>query len=248
MRIPLVLLLFIFVFSSTVDAQQRRRGRTRETIPLSDCAPNIKTIQDCPPEGCGKKGRYDPDLNKRKNIRSDNRRTTLRSIAWIKNMPDPTNFTRRNSSRAELASLGEGKKITVVAYALVARKGGPESCNCGLTTSKNTDNHIVLVDPALRRPTLAASEDDSVTAEFTPRVRLDHANFTREKLQPLIAAHRMLGVRVTGLLMFDSEHFLGHHLKRYNNWEIHPVLKLEYCPEGQTCSGTSGNWKNLDRL
>src|SRR6266436_6679130 len=65
---------------------------------------------------------------------------------------------------------------------------------------------------------------------------------------PLIAAHGSLGVRVTGLLMFDSEHFLGRHLKRHNNWEIHPVLTLEYCPEGQTCSETSGNWKNLDDL
>jgi hypothetical protein len=50
------------------------------------------------------------------------------------------------------------------------------------------------------------------------------------------------------VLMFDSEHFLGRHLKRYNNWEIHPVLKFEYCPTGQTCSKDSGNWKNLDYL
>ncbi|SRR6266446_4339453 len=247
-RIPLVIVLFIVFFSSTVAAQQRRRGSTRATTLVSDCAPNIKTIADCPPEGCGKKGRYDPNLNKRKNIRSDNHRPTLRSIGWMKTLPDPTNFTRQNTGRGELAGLGEGKKITVVAYALVARKGGAESCNCGLTAPKDTDNHIVLVDPALKRPTLAASEDDSVTAEFTPRVRrLHHANFTREKLQPLIAAHGYLGVRVTGLLMFDSEHFLGRHLKRHNNWEIHPVLKFEYCPEGQTCTATSNNWRNLDR-
>jgi hypothetical protein len=247
-RIPLAFLLFTLVFSLTVDAQQRRRGRTGVRTPVSDCAPKIKTIRDCPPEGCGKKGRYDPNLNRRKNIRSDNHRTTLRSIAWIKNRPDPTNFVTQNSSRAEIARLGEGKKITVIAYALVARKGSAESCNCGLTAPKDTDNHIVLVDPALKTPTLAASEDDSMTAEFTPRVRLDHVNFTREKLQALIPPRGKLAVRVTGLLMFDSEHFLGRHLKRHNNWEIHPVLKLEYCSEGQTCSQTSRNWKNLDDL
>ena len=56
-----------------------------------------------------------------------------------------------------------------MAYALVARRGSAESCNCGLTAPKDTDNHIVLVDPALKTPTLTASEDDSVTAEFTPR-------------------------------------------------------------------------------
>lgn len=248
-KIALVwLLLFAFLFNSTVDARQHRRGRTRVTTAVSDCAPKIKTIRDCPPEGCGAQGRYDPNLNRRKNIRSDDHSATLRSIAWIKNLPDPTSFTRQNTSRTELARLGEGKKIKVVAYALIARKGGPESCNCGLTAPKNTDNHIVLVDPALQRPTLAASENDSVTAEFTPRTRIDHRNFTREKLQPLIAAHGKLGVRVTGLLMFDSEHFLGRHLKRHNDWEIHPVLTLEYCPKGQTCSETSRNWKNLDDL
>jgi hypothetical protein len=111
---------------------------------------------------------------------------------------------------------------------------------------KESDNREA-VDPALKKPTLVASEDDSVTAEFTPRVRLGHPNFSRAKLQPLIDAHGKLLVRVTGLLMFDSEHFLGRHLKRHNNWEIHPVLKLEYCSAGRTCGETSNaNWKNLD--
>src|SRR6266545_4791638 len=247
-RIPLVLLVLTFVFSLTVDAQQRRQGRTRVRTLVSDCAPKIKTIRDCPPEGCGKRGRYDPNLNRRKNIRFDNHRTTVQSIAWMKNRPNPTNFVSQNSSRSELARLGEGKKITVMAYALVARRGNPESCNCGLSAPKDTDNHIVLVDPALKTPSLAANESDSVTAEFTPRVRLDHPNFTREKLQALIPPRGKLGLRLTGLLMFDSEHFLGRHLKRHNNWEIHPVIRLEYCPEGQTCSETSGNWKNLDDL
>ena len=41
------------------------------------------------------------------------------------------------------------------------------------------------------------------------------------------------GVRVTGLLMFDSEHSLGHHLKRTNNWEIHPVMKTGILSEGR---------------
>ncbi len=247
-RISLVLLLFTFVFSLTVDAQHGRRAGTSVRMSVSDCAPKIKAIRDCPAQGCGKKGRYDPNLNRRKNIRSDNRRATVRSIAWIKNRPDPTNFVSQNPSRAELTRLVEGKKITVMAYALIVRRGRAESCNCGLTAPKDTDNHIVLVDPALKMPTLVESEGDSVTAEFTPRVRLDHPNFTREKLQRVIPPRGKLGVRVTGLLMFDSEHFLGRHLKRHNNWEIHPILKLEYCPEGQTCSHTSGNWKSLDNL
>ena len=100
------------------------------------------------------------------------------------------------------------------------------------------------------------NEPDSETAEFTPRVRLDHPNFTQEKLEPLIDPDWNPGdtpkkgkllVRVTGLLMFDSEHYCGRHLTRHNDWEIHPVLRMEYCPEGQTCRPDSDeNWKDLE--
>lgn len=99
----------------------------------------------------------------------------------------------------------------------------------GLTKVKDTNNHIVLVDPAIRNPTLTdALERQSVTAEFTARVRLDHPNFTRAKLKPLIDVRNRLLVRVTDLLMFDSEHFLRHPLKRDNDGDIH-LVKVEYC-------------------
>ena len=164
----------------------------------------------------------------------------------MKALPDPKNFTRQSANRNELTRLGEGKKITVVAYALVARKGSKESCNCGLSAVKDTDNHIVLVDPTLKQPTLKGSEADSVTAEFTPRVRLDHPSLARAKLQPLIETKGRRLVRVTGLLLFDSEHYLGRHLERHNNWELHPVLNLEYCAAA-TCQDTGdAGWKRLD--
>jgi hypothetical protein len=91
-------------------------------------------------------------------------------------------------------------------------------------------------------------EPESITAEFTPRVRLEHPNFTREAVQPLIEAadENALLVRVTGPLLFDSEHFLGHHLSRVNNWEIHPVLKLEYCESGDCQPDSDQGWKSLD--
>jgi hypothetical protein len=53
-------------------------------------------------------------------------------------------------------------------------------------------------------------------------------------------------VRITGILFFDSEHSLGHHLVRRNNWEIHPILALEYCPRGKRCTAASDdNWVKL---
>jgi hypothetical protein len=145
-------------------------------------------------------------------------------------LPEPTHLTDWGS-RDELKQLGEGQKITVVAWALTARKGSGEKCNCDLTHKEDTDNHIVLVDRNVRNPTLTKDEDHSVTAEFTPRVRLAHPNFTRNTLNHL---------------MFDSAHFFGDPLSRGTDWEVHPILKLEYC-KGKTCRANNDkNWVGLD--
>lgn len=253
-RILLVVVLFIFVlvlssFGSVSDA--KRNGTPRATpapagkIPVP-CPATLNDINDCPSTGCGPS--LDPHLNERKNVRSDDGTAEMMTIRQMKALPDPVPGFAVGADRQPLTDLGEGKKITVMAKALVARKGGGESCNCKLLSVADTDNHIVLVAASLRRPTLAANEDDSETAEFTPRVRLDHPNLGRPQLQPLItAAGGALLVRVTGLLMFDSEHSLGHHLKRHNNWEIHPVLGMEYCPPRKRCTANSdANWQSIE--
>lgn len=217
------------------------------------------SLAACPDEGCGKK--FDPNLNRRKNIISDNQTATLRTLTWMKKLDDPENF-QEGETREELAALGEGQKITVMAYLLVAKPElGGESCNCGLTSVAETDNHLVLVSKwtVSKFPvatTTAANvqifrnrEKESLTAEFTPRVRLTHPNFTRAKMQPLInaTAKKALLVRVTGLLLFDSEHFIRRHLVRVNNWEIHPVLKMEICTTGETCKADSDTgWQSID--
>lgn len=96
------------------------------------------------------------------------------------------------------------------------------------------------------KTTLSRREENSITAEFAPRPRLDSPHLTRANLMPLIAVDGVQKVRVTGLLMFDSEHSLGHHLKRHNNWEIHPVLQMEYCPRKKKCTAASDdNWVKL---
>jgi hypothetical protein len=140
-----------------------------------------------------------------------------------------------------------------------------ESCNCGLNVPINTDVHIVLVDddtlklkakatpaqpPSEKHPkgvkaktaaynTLKKREKFSITAEFTPRVRRSrHEKFDGDALKALInpAKGGRLLVRVTGLQMYDSEHAVGpNKLLRHNDWEIHPVFRLEYCPKGKDC-------------
>lgn len=98
------------------------------------------------------------------------------TIKQIRDLPDPVKGFKIGDPRDKLAALGEGKKIVVVANALVARKGGGESCNCKLLSVADTDNHIVLVDRVLRikkgetaKQTLARREENSITAEFAPR-------------------------------------------------------------------------------
>ena len=236
------------------------------------CPPpsKLKNITACPSTGCGT---VDPLLNEQKNIQSDSREPAAKTLKDLKDLPDPVPDFHIGDTREKLKALGEGEMITVVAYALVARKGSKESCNCGLATPKDTDNHIVLVEEetlaitakatrarkatatkkavkarSSAQNTLDAREKESETAEFSPRVRLDHPNLAGTKLQSLIAKapKQALLVRVTGLLMFDSEHSLGHHLKRVNNWEIHPVMKMEFCPKGETCTAESSNWQDLE--
>ncbi len=246
-------LLLAIAFPAMVSAQPKGKKALKPP-----CKP---TLADCPDEGCG--SQFDPNLNRRKNIRSDDQAATTRSLTWMKKLNDPDNFTE-GDSREELTALGEGQKITVAAYLLVAKPElGGESCNCGLHTPEETDNHLVLVskatvdkfpvssNPATNKQVFHSREMESETAEFTPRVRLAHLNFTREKVQPLIDAtpQQALLVRVTGLLMFDSEHFIKKHLVRVNNWEIHPVLQLEICATGDKCKANSdAGWKSVDDL
>jgi hypothetical protein len=253
LRSVIAVLLFVMAFPAMVSPQQKATQKLKP--------PCAASLADCPDQGCGTS--FDPELNKRKNIRSDNRAPTMRTLAWMKKLDDPENFTQ-GESREELAALGEGQLITVVAYLLVAKPElGGESCNCGLHTPQETDNHLVLVskatvdrfpvsmNAATNKTIFHSRELESETAEFTPRVRLDHPNFTREIVQPLVDARlqKALLVRVSGALLFDSEHFIKNHLVRVNNWEIHPVLKLEFCTRSDTCKANSdAGWKSLDDL
>jgi hypothetical protein len=197
-----------------------------------------------PDTGCGD---LDPHLNVQKNIRSDNQTAEPMDIADIKALSDPVSGFKIGDTREKLQALGEGKKITVVAWALKARSGSSESCNCKLTAAVDTDNHIVLIDPSVQRPTLAMERRDSITAEFAPRVRLDHPNLKGTRLQSKItAAGGKLLVRITGLLMFDSEHSF-HPLAngRANNWEVHPVMGLEFCRNNKCTKDSDENWVEL---
>lgn len=95
-------------------------------------------INDCPDTGCGN---VDPHLNRQKNIRSLDGEAEPMTIQQMRKLPDPVKGFKVGNTRKKIEALGEGKKIIVVANAIAVRKGGKESCNCGLSTVANTDNH-----------------------------------------------------------------------------------------------------------
>src|SRR5713226_6224311 len=139
-RSLMVFLLVVFVFSSISVAQNRprpRRPRARARVAAAGpgkiavpCPSPLNSIQDCPDTGCGPS--LDPNLNKQKNIRTNNATVEDKDFQYLADLPDPVPGFAIGNTREKLAALGEGKMIRIVAWALKARKGVTESCNCGL--------------------------------------------------------------------------------------------------------------------
>ena len=254
-----VIALLLSVFLIEADAQFKR-SCDKTKVPCAD------SLGECLPEGCSKKNTHDPDLNKLKNLKSSNKPIEDQTITRVMRLEKKVEDSgyEQGDSRKVLRDFGEEKQVRVVGYLLAVKQECGESCNCGLQeVDVTTDNHLVLVNPkvvtdnSLPEPAtkkqLAAifkkREPLSMTAEFTPRVRAaGHPNFTSD-LQSRINKTRQgaLWVRVTGQLFFDSEHFHKKPLVRKTSWEIHPILKLEYCAKGKTCKlDHDDNWVNLD--
>ena len=250
MKRTLLVFLAVVTLAITADAQ-------------SACPANLA---DCPPGGCSKNNSHDPKLNTLKNITTNTNPVIDRTLTWMiqrEKKVEDSDYVR-GGPRDELTALGEGTQIKVVGYLLAVKQEHAESCNCGLDdVDVTTDNHLVLVNPKVvtdnplpahaKKKTLTAvfhkREKKSVTAEFTPRVRADgHPNFTSELQKTLNKTPQgALRVRITGQLMFDSEHFHHNPLNRATSWEIHPIMKLEFCPKGKNCKkDTDDNWEDLD--
>jgi hypothetical protein len=270
-RLLVVLSIFLFFIGRT-DAMAQGRGDTRRhRAPVNsiECPTNLA---DCPTAGCSSDNHHDPKLNERKNLFNiDVSNPTRVKIEEIRALPlHPAGYTAGGDRQAlknlPQTNIGEGTIVRTVGWLLTIRKGNPESCNCGLSAQEDTDNHMVIVTNAtmnahkfkLRRPAtkeelsamLAVREPESVTVEFTPRVRQHgHPDFTKPIVEPLLKSTPQAAVlvRITGPLMFDSEHAKpGKGLNRSTNWEIHPVGHFEYCPKNKTCTlESNANWIDL---
>lgn len=263
-RILTVILLFLTLLLVGADAKSRSTKK-KKSPPKPPCAASLDV---CPREGCSANNHHDPQLNRLKNVGSSTKPLEDRTVTQLIDLEKKVEGSgyEQGDPRTVLTNLGEGSQVRVVGYLLAVKKEKGESCNCGLADiDVTTDNHLVLVNPKVVtdnplpehatkdqiKTVFRLREPQSVTAEFTPRVRAaGHPNFTSEVQKMLNKTpHGALWVRITGQLFFDSEHFHKKPLVRKTSWEIHPILNLEFCPIGKTCPKDGDtNWVDLDSL
>src|ERR1039457_7209701 len=97
--VVLAVVLYATIGSSPTEASRAKKVPCREDI------------SNCPAEGCGTD--FDPNLNKRKNIRPNDQQAagdaTTRTLTWMKKLKDPEEFAK-GDTREELETLGEGQK------------------------------------------------------------------------------------------------------------------------------------------
>jgi hypothetical protein len=111
----------------------------------------------------------------------------------------------------------------------VENTGTGESTNCNLTANNEVDWHIYLTDSP------AQQISSAIIVETTPRTRPQH-KWTTDMLAPLVDSQTK--VRISGWLMYDSEHKGVIGTQRATVWEVHPITKIEV--------QTNGQWVDLD--
>jgi len=126
-----------------------------------------------------------------------------------------------------------GAPVTVVGYLShkinVENSGSGESTNCHLLGADEVDWHIYLT----KAP--AQGIAGALIVETTPRTRPAH-HWTTDLLAPLVDSTTQ--VRISGWLMFDSEHISVIGKQRATVWEIHPITRIE--------ANKNGQWVDLD--
>ncbi len=198
------------------------------------------TLDTCPKQGCGggdgllntKKNRLDPP-------QSTPQVMTFEDFLHLQE-ESPTHWTQ-NQPRAEVEQLGEDTPVTLRGFLLGAHPGSPETCNCKLSGEDNNDYHINVVERSTDRMR------DSIVVEMTPKKRAQIPEWRLDKINGLITdPNNPPLVRVSGYLLFDSEHVSRSGGERATIWEIHPVMRFEFCSTGSNCTADSDDgWQDL---
>ncbi len=133
--------------------------------------------------------------------------------------------------------MGEDTPVVLAGYMIGAHAGSPETCNCKLAGEENNDYHINIVEQA------DGGMTDSIVAEMTPKLRTKTPGWTLDALHSLPGSPPL--VRVSGYLLFDSEHASRSGGVRMTIWEIHPVTKFEVCPGGSCDVNSDTGWQDI---
>jgi hypothetical protein len=111
----------------------------------------------------------------------------------------------------------------------VENKGAGESTNCNLLADNEVDWHMYLTNSP------AQQIGSAIIAETTPRTRPLH-KWTTDMLAPLVDSQTQ--VRISGWLIYDSEHIGAIGTQRATVWEVHPITRIEV--------QSNGEWVDLD--
>jgi hypothetical protein len=181
--------------------------------------PSSNILDGCPPEGKG----GDPQLNLLKNRtdRGDYANVSfdaLTTLTWPKNVERLSMDRWPEPSRNFIAQYA-GTPISVEGYIVNLREGAPDTADCNWANSAYLDWHLSFTGgPRDER-------SQSVLAEVTPRIRLNH-RWTVDSIHNLIMGEHV-PVRLSGWLYFDPEHPGDVGLTRATLWEINPVMQIE---------------------
>jgi hypothetical protein len=199
----------------------------------SEGGPNktvLRTEQgDCGPEGAGGDSATNV-LKNRTDVPSVFHDMTIENLGQLQ-VPDVPNSRDKWTPDQVLAikNLGEEKAVRVQGFLIRAARERETSANCRLVNY--VDWHLDL------GPTPDTTNSAAIIAVAGPRIRFAHPNWTLDALRTL--AEGKSAVRVSGWLFFDQLHRAQVGRFMATNWEVRPVVKIEYL-EGQA-------WIDLDK-
>lgn len=195
-------------------------------------------FRDCPPEGLPGS---DAEMNLLKNRDTEPADYEPRTIAEIldskpQQLTGVLTLPRSDWPGTALAAARqlESKGVIIEGHMLLARKSGPESCNCRRDDLR--DWHVWIgAEPVESYANAKRLRNRSVITEPTPRWQ-SRKGWRLRQFEAL--ARQSARVRVYGWLLWDQEHpeetpeQKGDKATRGTLWEIHPVTKIEILKRG----------------
>ncbi len=223
MRTPCSLISLLVLLAWTLAGCGSSQPGTVRVRPASIAIPGRpvpleETYRGCPPAG---RGNEDPFINQLKNRVDRPAHPVTFTFRQIEGLDWPPGVTDVVTARWPAAARArifrhDGAPVRFTGYLSSADAGGPEPANCNQPGV--VDWHLWLGPQPHLPHTL------TFIAEIPPRIRARESGFDLNRLRLLAA--RGLKVRVTGWLMFDSEHPEQPN-QRATIWEIHPVTHVE---------------------